>query len=508
MKRFIIGCIVSIMLLFQACDSALDVSPKNAVTFTNYFETEQDLESLMVGMHAWLADALKVFYAQEYVGVITEKEPYYVPGSIRSHRWESICEWQDFYAVIYQCNLLFDNVKKPVCSQDRMDFYFGQAKFIKAMAYFELGRRWGDAVITGSTEDAPQLAKRPAEEVLDTALANAMAAYKLLPKHEELKDRVGRTITSKQYGSKGTCAALIANIYAWRAVMDKGITADKSMEYWGKVEEWASKIIDTDECGYYELEATIKDLVAGTLNKRGGKESIFELELNVDDKTIENLAYNSAYLFVGFPLVPRALPGDMDWNQWQISNGRIKAMYPGNDERRQEYFYKLDDYSHPDSVAKYGNYAYVYKYRSCYYTTDGVGNASFINFDVNKVYWRLADLILLRAEARYHLGNEAGAIDDLDRIRKRANAVLFEDAPEADLKMAIFREREKELLFEDHRFWDVMRNGYVKTELPEFYREGLSDIDINNGALYLPVPQGAFYLNPLMLQNVYWLNKL
>ena len=91
MKRFIIGCFVSIVLLLQACDSALDVSPKNAVTFTNYFKTEQDLESLMVGMHAWLADALKVFYAQEYVGVISESEPYYVPGSIRSHRWENIC---------------------------------------------------------------------------------------------------------------------------------------------------------------------------------------------------------------------------------------------------------------------------------------------------------------------------------------------------------------------------------------------------------------------------------
>ena len=30
------------------------------------------------------------------------------------------------------------------------------------------------------------------------------------------------------------------------------------------------------------------------MNKRGGKESIFELELNVDDKSLENLAYNSA----------------------------------------------------------------------------------------------------------------------------------------------------------------------------------------------------------------------
>ena len=89
----------------------------------------------------------------------------------------------------------------------------------------------------------------------------------------------------------------------------------------------------------------------------------------------------------------------------------------------------------------------------------------FVNFDVNKIIWRLADLILLRAEARVHLGNTGGAEQDLWKVQRRSKAVEYTDG---DLQLAIFREREKELIFEDHRYFDVMRNeGYYKTELPK-----------------------------------------
>lgn len=509
MKRYIIWCFISCTIFFTACDSLLDVEPENAATFTNFFKTEQDLEALTIGMHAWLSDALGKYYAQEYTGIMTDETPWSGPEiSIRNnHSWNQAANWSDFYAIIYQCNLLFDNVKTEVCKEDRMKFYFGQAKFIKGLCYFELGRRWGDAVITGNTEEAPERAKSPATEVLDTALANAIAAYDLLPIREDLVDRMGKSITCRQYGSKGTAATLIANIYAWRAVIDKGISETQRQEYWSESEKWASKVIDTDECGVYELESSIADLVMNTINKRGGKESIFEIEMNTDDGSLPTTAFVSAKYFVRYPIIPGDLPNDEA--NWKFSNDRVLAMYPGNDERRQEYFYKFDAYSRPDSVEKYKNNAYVYKYRECAYSTGtGAGQTlQVVNFDVNRIYWRLADLILLRAEARCHQGNTSGAISDLDRIRGRANATLYEDAPEADLQKAIYKEREKELLFEDQRFWDIMRNDYINEELPEYYST-LSEDDISNGALYLPVPDGAFYLNPLMLQNVYWLNKL
>ena len=46
----------------------------------------------------------------------------------------------------------------------------------------------------------------------------------------------------------------------------------------------------------------------------------------------------------------------------------------------------------------------------------------------------------------------------------------------------------KELLFEDHRFYDIRRNGidYVRRELPEAFGK-LTDQDIKDGALYMDI---------------------
>ena len=43
------------------------------------------------------------------------------------------------------------------------------------------------------------------------------------------------------------------------------------------------------------------------------------------------------------------------------------------------------------------------------------------NFDQNKIYFRLADIILLRAECRARLGNNAGAIEDAALISRESH---------------------------------------------------------------------------------------
>ena len=84
--------------------------------------------------------------------------------------------------------------------------------------------------------------------------------------------------------------------------------------------------------------------------------------------------------------------------------------------------------------------------------------------------------------------------------------------------MAIFREREKELLFEDHRWYDIVRNGwnhlhghvdhdFIREELPAAYAN-LTDQDILDGALYLAFTAGMFERNEYMRQNVFWNKKL
>ena len=127
-----------------------------------------------------------------------------------------------------------------------------------------------------------------------------------------------------------------------------------------------------------------------------------------------------------------------------------------------------------------------------------------------KVIWRLADIMLLRAECRCRAGLP-NAMEDVITVRERAGltgAALTDDFG-GDVQLAIFRERERELLFEDPRYYDVIRNGveYIRRELSETFSR-LSDRDIQNGALYYPVGARAMNNNDLILQNIYWNTKV
>ena len=131
----------------------------------------------------------------------------------------------------------------------------------------------------------------------------------------------------------------------------------------------------------------------------------------------------------------------------------------------------------------------------------------FINFDCNKIWWRLADIYLLRAECRVRLNDRTGAIADLNAIRDRAKAKRYEETEyNGDLRYAIFKEREKELLMEGTRYCDVLRNEYYKTELYGNFRN-VSDQDVVDGVFFNALEDYVFQDNPLMRQNAYWLKS-
>ena len=117
----------------------------------------------------------------------------------------------------------------------------------------------------------------------------------------------------------------------------------------------------------------------------------------------------------------------------------------------------------------------------------------------------MADILLLRAECYGKLGKDDLAKSDLDRVRDRAGAAGYTEA-EGPIYRAVFEEREKELLLERHRWYDMVRTGYWKTDMTEEYAK-LTDQDVEDGALYLPVHYSAFNSNKLMRQTRYWLKR-
>lgn len=178
-------------------------------------------------------------------------------------------------------------------------------------------------------------------------------------------------------------------------------------------------------------------------------------------------------------------------------------MYPDkSDQRREEYFYKLDSMAGVSTSITQGA-VYVRKLRHILLYTSGSEIGQLKSFEDNEIIIRLADMILLRAELKAKTGDTDGAIRDLNRVRNRAGVRDYSLA-DGDLQDVIADERDRELFCEgiSTRYFDIMRNGTFGRNCGEL--KTLTEQDVADGALYYPVARQAFEDNTLMRQTSYW----
>ena len=512
MRKFLVYLLI---LPLFSCDDFLTVESENDVTFVNYFKTESDVELVVIDMMAaelqlWglmtysnlsFLD-LAALPCDEYenenvrnlnVGVFTD------PAKMES--------WGGYYALIGKADVLLENASRFTgITDERKEFWLAQACFMKAFAYFEIARKWGDAPISPGAEAKDPLAKSPAKEVLETAIQYAEKAL-VLPQYDQLTDSYGNSLTSKQYASSGTVKTLLANIYAWMG----GLYKEKT--YWEKAEQYASDVIE-GKCGAYRLEPDIAALKARTLGEgRESDETIFAIEVTSKDYEYEGNSYMPMYLYPSILLCTypyfSLLPSDIDGpgvGYTRISVETVEDMYPEEEDvRRDSFWYHLGTQTLYEDDDTPSPWAYFVKWNKVI-TSVAVGNeGKIISVEGNKVIWRLADLKLLRAECRTRL-NMPNAVEDLNDVRERAGLEKYDGPTGSEvLREEVFNERERELFGEGQRYFDIVRNGYLN-RLSLAYSM-LTQEEIDRGALYLPVGEKAFVNNELMTQNSYWLWK-
>lgn len=515
MKK-ILTYLISIIMLggLAGCDSVLDLDPHNNVTFDHFFRDENDLEALFRQMNADLRNRFISVSYQEHMGMKADRlynasdiekirslDANYLTALIHQQQWKG------FYNVLALVDLFFDNYTKVQgLSEDRLNFYKGESYFIRAVCYFQLTKTWGDAVITkGSTFVAPY-SKSPAREVLDTAIYAAEQAYRCLPKHENLRNVYKKKLVSKQYGSKGNAAALLAHMYAWKGALYNDPEATRAAV------EWADRLIEPkykDEVGNYELAQSAEEVCTEVMG-RNSSEAIFEIEINYADISYYGHFFPGS-LFVSYPIMRNVTAEDIvTKSQYGLKRSTVNSMYENSDERRTHFFYEQDI-----EGQNAADLAYLYKWRKAIFEASGE-TIYFDGMDCNRTMIRLAGIYLLRAECEARLSQNSKAIADLNTIRGLRSATAWPNSPldsHGDLAWAIFLERERELLYEGHRYYDAVRNGYYgknnkhKGVLSTTF-DNLTESDIKNGALYLPIPETAFRDNDLMIQNTYWMSKM
>ncbi|PXZ43785.1 MULTISPECIES: RagB/SusD family nutrient uptake outer membrane protein [Sanguibacteroides] len=481
--------------------------------------------------------------------------------------------WTSFYYAIDKADLILNNAHRFPFSQDKLKPYLLQCYFAKALCYFFLARDWGEVPIIRGEKYTPLAKSSVAEvlkEAEELALkAMDLPIFEELKDYAG-NSRTLKQYGSK--GAVAALLAHICAWRAgvlnepeyWKKAEEYC-----SMIIDGKVGFYdleSNPELVAEKTMYRDSKESIFEIFR-SVQEEINRAPYFGTQyvgwpVRLDRETEPN--------WVFYAEIFKTTVNDMyDWEDlrrdswfWALDadtiylkrvDGKIEAHYSGEEYLNERPFFKINlaslggkyrvlarasdttggsqdstdwpqdsipndtssvDTLPSDIIRLYDNRmiekAFVNKFRTPYYKqNDYEAEPVFSGLDMNKVIWRLADIILLRAECKARQG-KAGGAEDLNRIRERAYGNRNHDysVAEGDLQYAVFKEREKELIFEDHRYYDAVRNGwdYVRRELSGAYRR-LTDEELKDGALYYPVFGGAFVNNNLMRQNTYW-NKL
>ena len=484
MKTKHIFYIVGLVVILQSCEDFLDLKPQTyGIPITNtsadsiLYKSAGEAEAALAGTYADFKN--EYFELDYFVNGDAQSDDAYAgadnPDNFQIDDYEIIAtnrnvsrDWGYLYSTIGKANRVINNVPDvtdPALSAIRKTEMIGEASFIRAFCYFHIVQLWGDAPLqlkdlqTLSPETLPEVyeqvypAKSTKEEIyaqiildLETALAS-----------------VNATAANKGIVTKGAANAMLAKVYATQEPHD-----------WEKVSQYCQAVID----GGYSLLPEYDQLWDNSTEN--SSESIFEINYfggGVDHNW-------GTQMFRG-----------LDWKKFNIpSNDLVKAFDDEGDAIRKNSSIIFEDVTGKWSDAHWpqNNYPFLNKYRH------------FVSpSDQNYIFLRLADIILLKAEALNELGDTPGAGDLVDQIRDRVDLPPTTADTYDEMRLAIEKERRLELAFEGHRWFDLKRTGSAI--------EVINAVEDGNGVslgynltperLIWPVPQSELDKNVNLSQN-------
>lgn len=421
-----------LLVTLQSCrDVTVQLSP-SSISAANFYKNGADADVAINGCYdafqnpdryvLW-GDGRSDLFAVTDRSALTEQQ--LSNGDVNASN--ALVAWNEQYSAINRTNSVLKNVPAiPDPGLDnRRERILGEAYFLRAMAYFYLVRTFDNVpIILEPYESLSQdfFPKQATPAQLYTQIETDLKAAE-----SRLTDRPFTTaVELKGKASLGSVRSALADLYLWQKKYELAAEA-------------ALQVINSPAA--YSL---VSGANFGTifLNKNTS-ESIWEIQLN--NTYLEGNNNN---------LVNRFLPlGGTGYGagNWTIKySAKLLAAYLPEDARG------------PVTVKNTGagapwrdaNTQYIGKYQG----TLANQNATRF-FDSNQIIYRLADVILMRAEALNELGKTSEAIPLLNQIRTRAGLPATNAVSQAELRLAIENERFLELAFEGKRYFDLKRTG-------------------------------------------------
>lgn len=502
MKRFIFALLVLTTgsIIMTGCKKFLNVVPVDNLSGNNYWQNQRDVEAFTTGIYnQFRENTLSSAYfptagdlrcspvhptrdlGRDYIALIVsnnlnlliQTNDYYA----QIFNYKGMTKWNNWYKMVQSANILYvqaDKVEALTPSQRKQ--YRAEAVFLRNLAYFFMVRQFGDVPYYTKAYNQDPLPRMNMVKVLQNCIADMMAVKEDLPWTFEDPSIVGIR------AMRGSAIALLMHMNMWAAGFETG---DKT-KYYNAVNDLGDEIMKATSYELLPITRT-KEIFKGRT-----KESLFEVlrSLNYGEYSNGDYLYNTfTDMVLHYPHKPVQ---SITKSYIYYDSKFINKLYPtGVPDKRADYWFD------PKTL----------------YATDGSWELlKFVNIfaaegedvlpDDDLIVFRLADAILLRAEAQAELGDDVGAMKTANVVRARAEAAPFSALGGKDLKDAIWYERCRELMGEGHYYFDLVRTKKVLDR--EYCFQPISIENFKAGAWAWPIDKSAIENNPYMNLNDYW----
>ena len=366
----------------------------------------------------------------------------YIPTETNINSW-----WSVLYKGVRRANVVIEKLPAITMNEATRTRFIGEAKFLRALFYFDLVRAWGDVPLVTGTSPEINLERNSAGVIYQLIVSDLLGSIDVLQeKSEQSPNDIGRA-------TKGAAKALLAKVFLF-------------LKDYINAEKYALEVINSHQ---YSLEPNFAD--ANSKQGEFGVESVFEIGA-IGFEGIENGGnqYANVQGVRGTP--------NRGWGFNRPSIDLINT-FEANDPRKDATIIFLGetldgvliqgDGATPDETRdSNGNLLEMECYNQKVWTP-GINVPT--QFDHNKRLLRYADVLLMAAEVLNETGKPALALEYLNDVRERArggNVAILPDVIEIDknlLRDIILHERRVELALEGHRFWDLVRTGKASAVL-------------------------------------------
>lgn len=442
MKQLIIPVLVG-AFAFSGCTKLLDTKPALYIEQSASIVDKRSAQAALTGAYNALSQNNYQGNTFRYITNLLGDNIKWVGNSPTNREFDvygvftTNTRVQELWTAIYKTVNISNNIiqKVPALQDVTLDEaernrIRGEAFFLRALSYFDLVRLWGNVpVVTKATETPGDAA----------AIVNSSpeTVYEFIGSDLDSAELLLPLTVQRNRANRSTAWALKARLHLYK-------------EEYALAEEYAGRLIG--DSANYRLVPSYSQFYTA----KNSPESIFEVDYTINNRN----SYAS------------------NWFQSPSLGGK-KEFLPTDE------FVSLIN----DPAVGGTRSALVFNVGGVTY-----GNMNFhIATGEDQSYiLRLAEMYLIRAEARAKLGKLEEGLQDLTIIRARANVAAIEHVATAEeLIDNVLLERRLELAYESQRWFDLVRTGRAQEVL------GIADAN----KLYLPIPKQEILVNSNLTQN-------